>query len=63
MDLDLLRGQQPELQCIYKNNNLRVIMPLNLVFGLHILHETPKPGVALFAASLIVLNETARTTQ
>ena len=38
-------------------------MPLNLVLGLHILQANPKPGVASFAISLIMLHETAGTTQ
>ena len=38
-------------------------MPLNLVLGLNILLANPKPGVALFTTSLIILHETAGTIQ
>ena len=38
-------------------------MPLNLVLGLHMLPANPKLSVALFEISLIMLHETADTTQ
>ena len=38
-------------------------MPLNLVLGLHMLLAKPKPGIALFKTSLIILHETAGTPQ
>ena len=38
-------------------------MPLNLVLGLRMLLENPKPGIALFLTSLIILHKTAGTTQ
>ena len=38
-------------------------MPPNLVLGLHMLLVNPKPGVASFSTSLIMLHETPGTTQ
>ena len=64
MDLDLMRAKQPDyLYKKKKNNSTKAFMPLNLVLCLHILLANPKPGVALFATSLIVLHKTAVTNQ
>ena len=38
-------------------------MPPTLVLGLHMLPTNPKPGIALFATSLIILHKTTGTTQ
>ena len=38
-------------------------MPLNLFLGLYMLLANPKPGITLFAISLIILHKTASTTQ
>ena len=37
-------------------------MPLNLVLGLNMLLENPKPGVDSFSTSLIMLHEATGTT-
>ena len=46
-----------------KNNNTKAFVPLNLVLGLYILPAYPKPGLTLFATSIILLHKTAGTIQ
>ena len=62
MGFNLLRGRQPNFQHKNKNSNLRAIMSLNLILGLHTLPSNPKVCLTLFAISLSILLVTAGTT-
>ena len=63
MDLDLVRPKQPDFQHkTNKNDEIKTFITLTLISDLHMLPPSPRPGVASFSKSLMLLHETTSPT-